>query len=247
MKIGLSRRSFLVGASALSFTGCALPKGAAERPNLSFGVLNDIHITDRASTEVFRKTLAFFRDQKVDAVMIVGDMADHGLVCQLQNVADAWYDVFPDDRAPDGRKVEKLFVYGNHDFEGLAYRDAQARAGRADPRRREARLRRFLPDAPRRHSRLEGIRWCADEVDRAQRRDVRSLCRGSRVPHPGRSVSMKKIVVLGSTNTDMVITGKKLPVPGKTCAEAIAFAQKAAGISVTRPGAQSSVPFRNEL
>lgn len=58
---------------------------------------------------------------------------------------------------------------------------------------------------------------------------------------------MKKIVVLGSTNTDMVITGKKLPVPGKTCAEAIAFAQKAAGISVTRPGAQSSVPFRNEL
>ena len=34
---------------------------------------------------------------------------------------------------------------------------------------------------------------------------------------------------------------------GKTCAEAIVFAQKAAGISVTRPGAQSSVPFRNEL
>ena len=124
MKIDLSRRSFLVGASALSFTGCALPKVSAGRHNLSFGVLSDIHITDRASTEVFRKTLAFFRDQKVDAVMIVGDMADHGLVCQLQNVADAWYDVFPSDRAPDGRKVEKLFVYGNHDFEGLAYRDA---------------------------------------------------------------------------------------------------------------------------
>ena len=27
---------------------------------------------------------------------------------------------------------------------------------------------------------------------------------------------MKKIVILGSTNTDMVITGKKLPVPGET-------------------------------
>ena len=27
---------------------------------------------------------------------------------------------------------------------------------------------------------------------------------------------MKKIVVLGSTNTDMVITGKKIPVPGET-------------------------------
>ena len=27
---------------------------------------------------------------------------------------------------------------------------------------------------------------------------------------------MRKIVVLGSTNTDMVITGKKIPVPGET-------------------------------
>ena len=33
----------------------------------------------------------------------------------------------------------------------------------------------------------------------------------------------------------------------KTCAEAIAFAQKASAISVTRPGAQSSVPFRREI
>lgn len=34
---------------------------------------------------------------------------------------------------------------------------------------------------------------------------------------------------------------------GKTCAEAIAFAQKASAISVTRPGAQSSVPYRKEI
>ena len=27
---------------------------------------------------------------------------------------------------------------------------------------------------------------------------------------------MKKIVVLGSTNTDMVISGRKIPVPGET-------------------------------
>ena len=27
---------------------------------------------------------------------------------------------------------------------------------------------------------------------------------------------MKKIVVLGSTNTDMVITGRKIPMPGET-------------------------------
>ena len=34
---------------------------------------------------------------------------------------------------------------------------------------------------------------------------------------------------------------------GKSCADAIAFAQKASAISVTRPGAQSSVPFRKEI
>ena len=34
---------------------------------------------------------------------------------------------------------------------------------------------------------------------------------------------------------------------GRSCAEAIDFAQKASAISVTRPGAQSSVPFRREL
>ena len=34
---------------------------------------------------------------------------------------------------------------------------------------------------------------------------------------------------------------------GRDCADAIAFAQKAAAISVTRPGAQSSIPFRREL
>ena len=34
---------------------------------------------------------------------------------------------------------------------------------------------------------------------------------------------------------------------GRSAADAIAFAQKAAAISVTRPGAQSSVPHRKEV
>ena len=34
---------------------------------------------------------------------------------------------------------------------------------------------------------------------------------------------------------------------GRSCAEAIDFAQKASAISVTRPGAQSSVPYRREI
>ena len=125
MNILTSRRSFLAGATAFSLSGCISGKGGflSGKPNLKFGVVSDIHITDWASTDVFRKTLAWYRDQGVDAVMIVGDMADHGIMPQLENVAKAWYEVFPDDRAPDGRHVEKLFVYGNHDQEGLGYRD----------------------------------------------------------------------------------------------------------------------------
>ena len=34
---------------------------------------------------------------------------------------------------------------------------------------------------------------------------------------------------------------------GRNCEEAVAFAQKAAAIAVTRPGAQSSIPFRKEI
>ena len=34
---------------------------------------------------------------------------------------------------------------------------------------------------------------------------------------------------------------------GKGCADAIDFAQKAAAISVTRPGARPSIPYRKEI
>lgn len=101
--------------------GCAGGKGPAA--TLRIGVVSDLHITDWKSTEIFRKALRWYRDQAVDAVMVVGDLTDHGLLPQLENVARAWREAFPDDCAPDGRHVEKLFLYGNHDLEGLWYRD----------------------------------------------------------------------------------------------------------------------------
>ena len=150
MNIMATRRSFLAGATAFSLSGCVGGKSgfAAGRPNLRFGVVSDIHITDWASTECFRKTLRWYRDMGVDAVMIVGDMADHGIMPQLENVAKAWYEVFPDDRAPDGRRVEKLFVYGNHDPDGLGYRDkwmdaAFAAHGISYERAKELEIRKF--------------------------------------------------------------------------------------------------------
>jgi predicted phosphodiesterase len=125
MNIIMNRRNFLAGATAFSLAGCKSGLGGffSGRPGLKMGVLSDIHITDWASAEIYRKTLRWYRDQGVDAVLIAGDLTDHGIAIQMENFAKAWFDVFPDDTAPDGRRVERLFVTGNHDPDGLDYRD----------------------------------------------------------------------------------------------------------------------------
>ena len=131
----LTRRWFIGGAASFgAFGGCRFFKGngfAAGAPDVTFGVVSDIHIYKRAQPGdpeltqanelTFVRTLEWFRDQGVDGVIIAGDMADSGAIEQLQIVADAWNRVFPGDRAPDGRRVERLFVYGNHDLGGVPY------------------------------------------------------------------------------------------------------------------------------
>jgi predicted phosphodiesterase len=121
----ISRRLFLGGMAAAGAAGAAETEGLladwAGGPELRLGILSDIHIRGADTTGTFLSALAWFRERGVDGVVIAGDMADHGLVPQLQLVADAWFKVFPGDRGDAGRHVEKLFVYGNHDWEGLRY------------------------------------------------------------------------------------------------------------------------------
>lgn len=99
---------------------------------MKFGVVSDVHVRylsspgspdwdGYGSTDTLQKTFAWFRDQNVDAVLIAGDMADCGVISQLEAVATAWRTVFPDDKASDGRRVARIFVYGNHDMGGLPY------------------------------------------------------------------------------------------------------------------------------
>ena len=119
----MDRRTFLQSSMALTagavifhdyptFAKAVKAKGT---PRLRIGILSDIHITDEPSAETFRHALEYFRDRKVDGVLIAGDMADRGLEPQLKVVGDTWFSVFPDGKAPDGSKVEQLFIYGNHD------------------------------------------------------------------------------------------------------------------------------------
>ena len=140
--MNISRRFFIGGAASFgAFGGCRFFEchdfRAGGTPNLKFGVVSDIHIkygdpTGKeekgwGSNATFRHTLEWFRDQGVDAVMIAGDMADNGMDDHILAVADAWYSVFPGDRYPDGRPIEKVFVYGNHDYEGYLYGDHAAK------------------------------------------------------------------------------------------------------------------------
>ena len=125
-------------------------------PNLVFGVISDTHlISSRRKREELMWTrtrhpfgnekgradkylvsaLEYFRERNVDAVMHCGDIADQGLVSEMEWTAAAWHRVFPGNRAPDGHEVVKLFVTGNHDVEGMwrvprDYPDAAERARR---------------------------------------------------------------------------------------------------------------------
>ncbi len=132
---GLSRREFIGGAASLgALAGCRAfraPNGllSGAGANLTLGVISDIHV-DAAKgdfrkfgdTTTFEKALHWFDAQGVDGVVLAGDIADNGMVNQLECVGEAWFRVFPDGRsARDGRPVEQLFVYGNHDLEGQNY------------------------------------------------------------------------------------------------------------------------------
>ena len=134
----VSRRQFLAGALA-AFGGRAfsVTTGGKGIPALKFGLLSDVHVRNPSSgdREVLERALAYFRDRGADAVVIAGDLTDEGLVGQAELVAQAWYGVFPGDRAPDGRKVEKVFIIGNHDHDATTRRLKRllAAQGKGDP------------------------------------------------------------------------------------------------------------------
>lgn len=127
----MTRRFFIGGAASLGAVSLgkirAAPAGVhgRGRPNLVLGVISDVHIASLAgqgSDEIasnveitFERALRWFGEQGVDAVVLAGDMSDWGMDEGLVATGTAWERVFPNDRAPDGRKVEKLFIYGNHE------------------------------------------------------------------------------------------------------------------------------------
>jgi len=152
----ISRRWFIGGATAFGafggnrFISC-FGADTQGTPELRLGVVSDIHVNEYGSdvgawgTDLFKSALKYFRDRQVDAVVIPGDMSDQGYGEGLRAVASAWREVFPDDKAPDGRKVEKVFVFGNHDFSGAWYTD-WGKKRYATPEERRADILRIHPE-----------------------------------------------------------------------------------------------------
>ncbi len=115
-------------------------------PRLKFGVVSDIHITrlgkpgdkySYGSGTTFRHALEWFRDQGVDAVVCAGDMADRGILANLKVVGELWRSVFPGNKAPGGRHVEPVFLYGNHDADFNWFKKASGQLRNKSPEETE--------------------------------------------------------------------------------------------------------------
>ena len=128
----MDRRNFLktsVAATALAsldFPALASKVKSYGKVRLKVGVLSDIHVANKATEACFLKALNYFKERRVDAVLIAGDLIDDGLMPEYRVVVDDWYSVFPDDKYPDGKKIERLIVYGNHEIEGHKYKGARS-------------------------------------------------------------------------------------------------------------------------
>ena len=117
--IALTRKGFLAGLlSSGAAAGCrSVPWIGGPAPRLRLGVVSDTHITTQESTEMFRRSLAYFRKRGADAVLVAGDLTDWGLLSSLRFVKEAW------DDEMGGTGIVPLFVTGNHDFDGWWYGD----------------------------------------------------------------------------------------------------------------------------
>ena len=127
--MNLTRRRVIGGAAAFALGGWrvfASPPGCKPQrsPNLVFGVLSDTHLrisrnggydAKRWPDRYLVAALEYFKSQNVDAVVHCGDMADRGVIDEMQFHANAWRKVF----GLSG--PVKLFVTGNHDVEGGGY------------------------------------------------------------------------------------------------------------------------------
>ena len=187
--MNVSRRGFLGGGAALF--GSVAAAGAAKSarhdgpPRLKIGVIADPHVGTKwmmgINAPATEKAFRDFREQRVDAVAVLGDFSNGGTIAEWEEFAQIWYDVFPDDCGADGTKVEKLFITGNHDVACWKPPEAQDPATHVAPNIAEHWKRLFHEEyAPAWRKEIKGFQFTGlnwglypkTEINDAYRREI---------------------------------------------------------------------------
>jgi hypothetical protein len=113
----INRRDFLFAGGAFTLAAGCRSTALFGKPELTFGVVSDIHVTTPESCALFESSLRYFKRHGADAVMAPGDLTDWGLRSSLVLLKQSWDKVFA------GTGVVPLFTTGNHDYDGWWYGD----------------------------------------------------------------------------------------------------------------------------
>lgn len=105
-------------------------------PEFRVGIFSDHHLgslkgqgVDLASrpAQILERTLRFYKDRNVDAIVIAGDFSNEGRVVEMKATADVWAEVFGDVKSGP----VKIFVTGNH--EQVYFNQAKGRKDFVNP------------------------------------------------------------------------------------------------------------------
>ena len=122
--MALSRREF-IGGLAVTFASALARRlsaeAAANEPMLRFGAWSDTHLQVTDDPDQLGRVFRWLHDRNADAVVISGDITEQGLNTEIDYLVRIWNDAFPGGKAADGRKVEKFWVWGNHDYSDASY------------------------------------------------------------------------------------------------------------------------------
>ena len=122
--MSVSRREFLGGLAvtfASAFARRLSAEAAANEPLLRFGALSDTHLRVTDDPGQLGRVFRWLHGRNADAVVISGDITEQGLNTEIDYLVRIWNDAFPGGCAADGRKVEKFWVWGNHDYSDASY------------------------------------------------------------------------------------------------------------------------------
>ena len=97
------------------------PVSAEGSGGVKFGVMSDLHFHDGTTgiDSNISTMLNYYKEQNVDAILVLGDVANSAKKSQFDKFTTAWDSVFTDAKSAPKR----LVIMGNHEYEKAYYND----------------------------------------------------------------------------------------------------------------------------